>query len=125
MTKFKAFCRSFHKNVIVKRKYRAFWTLLIDRHYRADLDRLFELTKDCTKREQRELEVKDLVHGHRVVYEAYALELMRSKDSIPMIRVVFDPVSHKYVVVDGNHRLPAIKTRAMAGETKVVCEVIS
>lgn len=128
MTKWRAFCRSFHKNVIVKKKYKAFGHLLFDREYRASIEKLHQLTKNCTKNEVKPVHIDDLVPGHKIVYPAYALSLFGVANNLPKIRVVYDNERHKYVVVDGNHRLPALilyaSTRGLYKDV-LFCEVIS
>lgn len=126
MTKFKAFVRSFYKNIIVKRKYRALMALLFDSTYRRDINNLHLLTKNCTKKEVERIHVDALVAGHRVIYPGYALDLFGMVETLPAIRVVKDPTRNKYVVVDGNHRLPALLMHARSsGSYSVICEVIS
>lgn len=125
MTKWRAFLRSTHKNVIVKRKYRAFLALLFDSSYRRDLNKLHELTKYTTNKEMRAISADALVPGHRIIYLGYALSLFSVAKDLPPIRVVFDAIQGKYVVIDGNHRLPALVTWARTTESKSLnCEVI-
>ena len=126
MSRWKSFARSFKKNVIGKKKYKAFAMLLFDREYRASINHLFFLTRGCTKSEIVRIDCRSLIPGHKVVYPAYALDLFSKTDELPPIRVVFDRVKQKYVVVDGNHRLPALLLRALASESKTIeCELIS
>jgi hypothetical protein len=125
MTKWQAFLRSTYKNVIVKRKYRAFMALLFDPSYRRDLNKLHELTKYTTNKEMRAINADSLVPGHRIVYPIYALGLFSVAKDLPPIRVVFDAVQGKYVVIDGNHRLPALVAWARTTDSKsLTCEVI-
>jgi hypothetical protein len=125
MTKWQAFRHSFHKNVIMKKKYKAFITAFIDPSYRRSINRLRELTKDCTREEVQYIGVEHLVHGHKIIYVGYALGLFAVAKDLPMIRVVYDVQQNRYVVVDGNHRLPALLSYARAiGASAIQCEVM-
>ncbi len=107
MKKFFAFCKSFYKNVIIKRKFKAFWLILTDPEFKANLNRLHDLCKGKKRLVTRRISKDRIVPGHRIVYPAYAQSLVGAV-YIPPIKVVYDSKRRKYVIVDGNHRLPAI-----------------
>lgn len=124
MEKWKRILRSFHKNIIIKRKFRSYWMSFVDREYRAQINRLYDLTKDSKGTEMRLVRTAMLVHGHKIIYPEYTLSLMLD-DTTPLepIKVVLS--YGKYVVIDGNHRLPAIIARAeRLGTEWTQCEVI-
>lgn len=115
MKKLKAFCKSFYKNIIVKRKFKALYLLMFNREFRARLEVLHELTKNCTRTEIREIHWGLIKPGHQLIYRGYAAFLRENEKTmdIPMIRVVqINSTGTYYVVVDGNHRLPALAQRA-------------
>jgi hypothetical protein len=96
----------------------------IDLEYRAQINRLYDLTKNSKGTEMRLIRTSLLVHGHKIIYHGYAESLMLD-DTTPLepIRVVHS--YGKYIVVDGNHRLPAIIARAERLKTEFTqCEVI-
>ena len=123
MSKMTRFAKGFYKNVILRHKYKAFLLVIFSSQYRRDLNRLYLLTKGCTRSDLRPIHMDNIVHGHQIVYPGYALSLFSIASSLPPIRVVFDQTQHKFVVVDGNHRLPALKM-AFNGEF-IECEVMS
>lgn len=103
--------RSFYKNIIVKRKFRSYWMFITDKEYRAQINNLYELTKNSVGTRMKFVPTSLLVHGHNVVYMEYATKLMMDDNvELPPVKVVKS--NGKYVVVDGNHRLPAILLRA-------------
>jgi hypothetical protein len=127
MKKFKAFCRSFYKNVIVKKKVRGFFYLFFTKEGRTAVERLWELTKNCTRIEVVTLDYECIQPGHRIIYKKYADYLLKNcrEIKIPMIRVVADPTCKgRFIVVDGNHRLPALKERARRSYRVIKCEVM-
>jgi len=126
LRKLQQFVRSFHKNVIVKRKYKAFLMIFTNATMRRDLNKLYTLSRDCTKREFRPIHINALRHGHAIVYPDYALSLFATARNLPAIRVVFDPVEAVYIVIDGNHRLPALLAYARHSNHEYInCEVMS
>lgn len=124
MKKFKRILRSFHKNIIVKRKFRSYWMSFVDMEYRAQINNLFELTKDSVGTEFRLVPTSLLVHGHKIIYPEYTASLMLDDTTeLEPIKVVEH--NGKFVVIDGNHRLPAIIARAARLKTEWTrCEVI-
>lgn len=124
--KLKKMATSFHKNVIVKKKYKSFLMAIVNPNMRRDLNRMYELTKNCTRTDLKSIPVNSLRHGHQVVYPDYALSLFAGAKDLPRIRVVYDPARDVYVVVDGNHRLPALLTYARHSNYEYIeCEVLS
>lgn len=124
MTKYERWWRSFKKNIIKKKKFKAYFQYYIDSEYRAQINRLFEITKDCTSKSLEYVPVWQLEHGHKITYPDYELQLMRD-DSVDLepIRVVQQGIV--FVVIDGNHRLNAIRSRAKRyGTELVLCEVL-
>lgn len=124
MKKFKAFCRSFHKNVVVMGKWRAFFFVTFTKEGRSSINKLFELTKNCRTNTIESIHWSRIIPGHRIIYTKYAkgLEDHELYLDIPMIRVV---KNHRYyVVVDGNHRLPAFIKRAKRTNDLIKCEVM-
>lgn len=116
--------RSFHKNIIVKRKFKSYWTSFVDSGYRAEINRLFDLTKNSTRTEMRLVPTSLLVHGHRIIYPEYTLSLMLD-DTTPLEPIKVVEHDGVFVVIDGNHRLPAIIARAARLKTEFTqCEVI-
>lgn len=108
MPKLKAFIKSFYKNVLVMRKYRAFWVLLTDSKFRADLNKLHTLSKDKKRVVTRRININRIVPGHKIIYPAY-VRTLRDAIYIPPIKVVYDKSVRKYRIVDGNHRFEAIR----------------
>lgn len=124
MRKLKRMWRSFHKNIIVKRKFRSYWMSLVDLEYRSQIKYIFDITKETTQSKIAFVPINLLVHGHKIVYHEYAAALMVDDEvNLEPIKVFY----HKgmYVVIDGNHRLPAIKSRSeRLGLEKIKAEVI-
>lgn len=124
MKKLARIWRSFYKNIIIKKKFKSYWISFTDAGYRAEINRLYELTKDSTGTEMRMVRTDLLVHGHRIIYPEYTKSLMLDDTTqLEPIRVVWH--NDKYVVIDGNHRLPAIIARAKRKKTNgTMCEVL-
>lgn len=116
--------RSFYKNIIVKRKFKAYWTYFVDPEYKAQVDNIYKITSKCTASRMVEVPTHLLVHGHKVVYLEYSNNLIfNDKAVLEPIKVIL----HKgnYVVIDGNHRLPAIISRSKRNKTWwTKCELI-
>jgi hypothetical protein len=84
---------------------------LVDPSYRAQLNRLYELTKESSRMEIRYVKTALLVPGHKIIYPGYVLKLLRDESiELEPIRVIES--NGRFIVVDGNHRLPAIMERA-------------
>lgn len=124
MKQIKRFWKSFHKNIIVKKKFKAYWISLIDKEYRGQINNLFELTKNSVGTEMRYVRTSLLVAGHKVIYKEYTDSLINNDEvNLEPIKVIES--NGKFVVVDGNHRLPAILARAKRNSTTWTwCEVI-
>lgn len=124
MKKLQRIWRSFHKNIIIKRKFKSYWQSIVDAEYRGQINRLFELTKDSKGTEMRYVRTSLLVFGHKIIYPKYALSLMID-DSVQLEPIKVVEHEGKFVVIDGNHRLPAIIERAeRLGTEWTKCEVI-
>ena len=117
--------KSFVKNIIIKRKFKAYAQSFYDKEYRAQINRLYELTKGSSGTLRWRIPVDTLKHGHKIIYPEYE-QLLVNNDRIPIdpIKVVqLDDGTH--LVVDGNHRLSAVIKRAKdKGEQFTECEVI-
>lgn len=124
MKKWQRIWRSFYKNIIIKRKFRSYWMSFMDSEYRAQINRLYDLTKDSKGTEMRYVRTSLLVHGHKIIYPKYTESLMLDDTTkLEPIKVVQS--YGKYIVIDGNHRLPAIIARAERLKTEwTQCEVI-
>jgi hypothetical protein len=110
MRQLKRMWRSFHKNIIVKRKFKAYWTYFVDPEYKAQVDNIYKITAHCTGSKMMNIPTHMLVHGHKVIYLEYANSLVFNDcANLEPIKVVEH--EGRYVVVDGNHRLPAIMSR--------------
>lgn len=131
MSRLIGFCRSFYKNVIVKRKFKAFFMFLFDSEYRGAIERVYKASKGRKVTETREIEFRCIKQSHKIVYPDYAYILMRDEArEIPPIKVTLicqDKAQRQvYLVVDGNHRLPALMARAKKqGKTTILCEVMT
>lgn len=124
MGKYKRIWRSFYKNIIIKRKFKSYWTSFTDAGYRAEINRLFELTKNSKGTEMRLVRTSLLVHGHRIIYPKYTASLMLD-DTTQLEPIKVIEHEGKFVVIDGNHRLPAIIARAARLKTEFTkCEVL-
>jgi hypothetical protein len=122
MNKFFKFLNSFYKNVILKRKFKSFFMILTDKEFRAQLNHLHFLTKDCVNQRLEDIDSDQIVYGHKIVYPEYEEYLCQQHPlSLQPIRVVLDSSVDKYRVVDGNHRLKAWKQ----GYNKIICKVMS
>lgn len=124
MSKWERILRSFYKNVIIKRKFKSYWQSFVDIEYRAQINRLYELTKDSTGTEMRYVPTDKLVAGHKIIYPKYTQMLIDNEES-PLEPIKVVEHEEKFVVVDGNHRLPAIIDRAAKHKTNATyCKVI-
>lgn len=130
MKKYIRMAKSFYKNIIVKRKFKSYWQSFVDPEYRAQLNELYEITKHSSKREIRYVKTSLLVPGHKIIYPDYALSLLKKvydDETVELEPIRVIEHEGKFVVVDGNHRLPAIieranrKHRGLSSRTK--CEV--
>jgi 23S rRNA-/tRNA-specific pseudouridylate synthase len=123
MKRFKRHCKSFYKNVIVKKKFKSYIQSFIDSEYRRQLNELYALTHDKVKTERRFVNVERIVHGHKVIYPEYE-QMLLNNDSIPIAPIRVVQKDETYLVVDGNHRLAAVKARARkTASCVVICEV--
>lgn len=124
MTKFQRWWHSFKKNVIQKKKFKAYLQYYWDSEYRNQINYLFEITRNCTKKEIEQIPIWQLVHGHKVTYPDYERMLvMNDHIDLEPIRVVQHGIS--FVVVDGNHRLAALRSRSKKyGIQYATCEVL-
>lgn len=124
MNKFIRIVKSFYKNIIIKRKFRSYWMSFTDSEYRSQITRIYNLTKNSTGAELRYVPTDTLVHGHKLIYHSYAQSLIENEEkSLEPIKVFFH--EGKHIVVDGNHRLPAILFRAAKHKTNLTyCKVI-
>ena len=124
MAKWERILRSFYKNIIIKRKFKSYWQSFVDMEYRAQINKLYELTKDSTGTVMRYISTDLLVPGHKIIYPKYAQSLIENEES-PLEPIKVVEHDGKFVVVDGNHRLPAIKARAEKHKTNsTYCKVI-
>lgn len=126
MKKLKRMWRSFHKNIIVKKKFRSYFMSIVDKEYRQQINRIYELTKDSKTTVMEEIPSWRIEPGHKIIYPEYELWLYCNCNNLKIdpIKVVSDGKG-KFIVVDGNHRLTALKQRAFENKTcKILCEVI-
>jgi len=124
MSKWERILRSFYKNIIQKRKFRSYYQSFVDKEYRAQINELYELTKNSTGTEMRYVPTNLLTPGHKIIYPKYAQSLIDNEES-PLEPIKVVAWSGGYVVVDGNHRLPAILARAKKHNTNATyCKVI-
>lgn len=116
--------RSFYKNIIIKRKFKAYWTYFVDPEYKAQVDRIYKITEKCTGSKMMNVPTHMLVHGHKLIYFEYANNLIfNDKAELEPIKVIEH--EGQYVVIDGNHRLPAIKSRYRRGKMDwTKCELL-
>jgi hypothetical protein len=97
---------------------------LVDLEYRNQIKHIFEITKDTTHSKVMLVPTHLLVHGHKIVYHEYAAALMLD-DEINLEPIKVFLRNGKYIVIDGNHRLPAIISRSeRLGKKRVRAEVI-
>lgn len=116
--------RSFHKNIIVKRKFKAYWTYLVDAEYQEQIQNIYRITAHCRACKIMQLPTNMLVHGHKVIYAEYSKRLMQN-DSLELEPIKVVEHNGRYVVIDGNHRLPAILDRSKRLNTQwTKCELI-
>lgn len=117
--------KSFYKNIILKRKFKAYAMSFYDKEYRNQINNIYKFTKHSRGTMLDAVPVDLLKHGHKIIYSEYE-KVLTENDHIPIqpIKVVQLPDS-TFLVVDGNHRLKAVVKRAKKnGQDKVVCEVI-
>jgi hypothetical protein len=124
MSKWERILRSFYKNIILKRKFKSYYQSFVDKEYRAQINELYELTKHSTGTVMKYVPTSLLTPGHKIIYPEYAQSLIDNEEAqLEPIKVV--ACSSGYVVVDGNHRLPAILARAKKHGTNLTyCKVI-
>lgn len=127
MKKFKQFLKSTWKNVILKRKFKAFAMLIIDKEYRDQLNYLYELTKDCTKVTVKDVSLFYIVRGHKIIYKNYCKKLWLNPELIKEpLKVKWDKKEGVYLVIDGNHRYEPLRYhKLLKNETVIKCEVMS
>lgn len=110
----KAQVRSFFKNV-KKGKYYSIFRGVWDSKYRADIHHMLVLT--CSQDlvlGHGSVPLHSIVHGHAINYPewvehlAYHINIYGWKKLEP-IKVIWDSSKNKWLVVDGNHRLAALK----------------
>lgn len=123
MQKFKAFYKSFYKNVVVKHKFRVFFLIIFNKRFQTQINNLFELTKNCTESSFEFIAPEKIRLGHDIVYKAYALDLILDRNrKIDPIKVV--KLKEEYIIIDGNHRYLALALRALINKENILCEVI-
>lgn len=120
--------RSLMKNV-AKRKWKSIFRGLWDKQYREDIKYMLSLVRE------RPLELKDgevqlslIKHSHDINYLSWVILLriqIREKGylSLEPIKVIWDDIDMKYLVVDGNHRFAALK-RELSPYHKIPVKVL-
>lgn len=124
MSKWERILRSFWKNIIIKRKFKSYWQSFVDREYRSQINVLYLLTKDSKGTEMRYVPTDMLKAGHKIIYPKYSQSLIDNEES-PLEPIKVVEYAGEFIVVDGNHRLPAIIARAKKHNTNsTYCKVI-
>lgn len=107
MKKFWLFLKSTYRNVILKRKLKPFLMLLTDAEFRASINKMYELTRNCSRIDIVEVRLGDIGFGHKIVYPEYVKTLSPDVYALPRIKVCREGVGYR--VIDGNHRLACFK----------------
>jgi hypothetical protein len=98
-----------------KKKYKALFRYFYDPTYRTEVNYMLSLVRfeemECI---QSQIKIGDIVHGHSINYPLWIRKLryqIRHKgyNSLEPLKVVWDSKKSKFLIVDGNHRLSALK----------------
>lgn len=103
-----------------KMKFKAIFRYLYDRQYRAQIDNLAEYTcdKDLRAIEDVQVRVGDVMFSHEINYPSWVDALVaqihfKGLASLEPIKIMrHKSFDGKYLVIDGNHRLAAMKKSA-------------
>jgi len=114
--------KSLANDLIRKKKLTAYVEYFFDPKYRQDVDYIFKLRNAVLAKRPKARIQKTVVHldslrqSHKVVYPNWVACLVsvykaRNAERIVEtgIEVTFCPVESRFVVLDGNHRLAALK----------------
>lgn len=109
MRKFCLFLRSVWKNVVLKQKFKPFLLLFTDKSFRAEINEMYRLTKNCRTLTRTKVRFDSIIEGHRILYPEYVRELRyRILDGYVPDPIKVVAVEGGYQVIDGNHRHAAL-----------------
>lgn len=106
--------KSILKN-LAKWKYRALLRFVYDSKYRQDVRYMLNVVRmKPVELIDSEVSLGNVISSHEVNYPGWVAHLRLQivaygPQHLPPIKVVYDPSKRKYLVVDGNHRLEALK----------------
>jgi hypothetical protein len=114
------FTKLIYHDLLRKRKVWSKARLFVDANYRNDIVLLFShLSKRRFKAQRALMKLKDINFSHDINYPDWVEKLKKKIDkggNIPDIKVT--NIEGKWMVVDGNHRLAAMK-EILSEDTKV------
>lgn len=123
-SKLKWWMRSFVKEMKMG-KYKAVFRYFYDSQYRSNINHLMDLL--CwgkLKMEEAHIRLEDIYHSHEVNYPGWVEELVQiAQDEhaakLPLMKVLWDYERKLWIVIDGNHRLAALRRVHEGGMIKV------
>lgn len=103
---------SLYRNLFLKRKFWSFFRLFVDKQYRKDIKRIIGLTAGKDYAENFAfIPVNQIESSHQINYPNWVNELegqLRARRQLEPIKVVRTG-NQIYTVLDGNHRLEAMR----------------
>ncbi len=120
--------KSLMKNV-AKRKWKSIFRGLWDKKYRDDVRYMLQVVRERTVvLKDGEIPLNLIKHSHDINYLSWVILLriqIREKGylSLEPIKVIWDDLDMKYLVVDGNHRFAAL-SRELSPYHKVPVKVL-
>jgi hypothetical protein len=100
------------KSNFLKFKVYAMFRFLIDKDYRRDIRIIKKMSEVPYVYKNVRVEISELVAGHSVNYPRWVKKLVKQLldgKHPPHMEVMYHDRLKKYVVLDGNHRLPAFR----------------
>lgn len=106
--------RSLFKN-IRKGKWKAIFRMFYDKNYRDDIKYMLQVVRERpVKLVESEIPLNLIKSSHEINYWDWVIELrlrirINGYLSLEPIKIIWDDVELKYLIVDGNHRFAALK----------------
>lgn len=123
LNSFQQIVRSLYRN-LAKGKFYAIFRVFWDKEYRAEIQHMRMLTRQYDLvLGHGSIPLRAIVRGHKINYPNWVNHLVdqintRGWKKLEPIKVIWDKSKFKWLVVDGNHRLEAMK-RTLPSSMKI------
>lgn len=115
---------------IKKKKFKAMFRYFFDSNYKRQVDHMIRTVKQRPVRcVESSVRIGDITYGHPINYPKWVSTLRwriqhLGYTSLDPIKIIWDETKGKYLVVDGNHRLAALKRELINPNQRIPVQLL-